>query len=254
MSSAVAFWTANLYGIIVTQESFLKGARTFVKAQLEREIVARAAGPQVAPELLAPMLAEAEAQARAAVEEMRRQCTTDDGKLRKFAFWQLQPGSDQSELMDITSLGVDAIPITKQTAANTTNFQDGEARHTSYVVLSPSAQHPQTIELLGRPINHSTRLGSSVIYAGERGFSIARQFDHEAAPHVKTDNVGYYYNENDDDDGTPSDGNVANDYEPSLETQRIVQMRGVKELQVIPLDPANPMEPEIMQAQRVYAR
>jgi hypothetical protein len=164
-----------------------------------------------------------------------------------------------------SSLGIDAFPITKHTAANTANFVDGEDRETRYIVLSTSALHPMPYELVARPLAASAHFPNSRIYAGDRGITIAWQGQNGTAAHVAADSLSFYR----DDD---IDSSSINNGEASAQADRVVQLRGIKEairdwdaekmknfvdmlqLEVLPMDPANPMEPEIIQAQRLHAR
>ncbi|CAK1362902.1 hypothetical protein CB0940_04946 [Cercospora beticola] len=275
---AVCVWTVNLYGILVTEESYLKGARTYVRAQFQRSIIKKVVPGNVPTELVDQILQDSDDQARRIVDDMWAACTTADQVDRKFSFW---PGSAGAELLDIVSnpvtltpfrrinitkstLGIDAFPITKHTAANTANFVHGEDRETKYVVLSTSARHPLPYELVERPLAPSVHYPNSRIYAGDRGITIAWQGQNGTAPHVAADSLSFYH---DDDVDTSIDSGAG-----SVQADRVLQLRGVKEairdwdaekmkdfveklqLVVLPMDPANPMEPEIIQAQRVHAR
>ncbi|KAF2209068.1 hypothetical protein CERZMDRAFT_100818 [Cercospora zeae-maydis SCOH1-5] len=108
------------------------------------------------------MPAEADKQARAVVEEMWRQCTTDDQRFRKFSFWDVQPGSDEAELMNIASLSIDAIPIMKHTYRS-------EHRE---LARQAKTDRPTT------------------------DFSMAEQKAHEAATHIQNDSLSYYHEDN----------------------------------------------------------
>ncbi|PPJ55715.1 hypothetical protein CBER1_08286 [Cercospora berteroae] len=259
---AVAVWTVNLYGILVTEESFLKGARTHVRAQFQRNIIRKIVPGNLPTELVDQILQDSDDQARQIVDDVWRECATADEVASKFTFW---PGSVGAELLDITSLGIDAYPIAKHTAANTANLVDGEDRKTKYVVLSTSALHPDPLELVERPLAPSAHFPNSRIYAGDRGVTIAWQGRNSTAPHVTVDNLSFYH-------GDDIDSSSINNGEGTVQADRILQLRGVKEairnweaekmkkfveelrLEVMPLNPADPMEPEIIQAQRVHAR
>lgn len=120
-------------------------------------------------------------------------------------------------------------------------------------------------ELVERPLAASAHFPNSRIYAGDRGITIAWQGQNGTAPHVAADSLSFY-RDNDIDTSSINSG------EASVQADRIVQLRGVKEairdwdaekmkdfveklrLEILPLDPANPMEPEIIQAQRLHAR
>ena len=100
VSMAVCVWTVNLYGILVTEESYLKGARTHVRAQFQRNIIGKIVPGNVPTELVDQILQDSDDQARQIVNDMWTACTTPDEVARKFSFW---PGSEGAELLDIVS-------------------------------------------------------------------------------------------------------------------------------------------------------
>lgn len=100
----------NLYGILVTEESYLKGARTHVRAQFQRNIIKKIVPGNVPTELIDQILEDSDDQARQTVDNMWIACTTADEVARKFSFW---PGSEGAELLDIASNSVNthAFPL-----------------------------------------------------------------------------------------------------------------------------------------------
>lgn len=92
-----------LYGIIVTEESFRKGVRAYVKADISRKLLCRAAENKVPGEILNQMLAHADADARRIVDEKWTACTTRGAIEQNFAFFDNETVGPQVSTLDLVS-------------------------------------------------------------------------------------------------------------------------------------------------------
>lgn len=90
-----------LYGIIVTEKSFRKGVRAFVKADISRKQLCKSTENKVPGEILNQMLDHADSDARRLVDEMWAACTTREAIEQNFAFFDNEIAGPQVSMLDL---------------------------------------------------------------------------------------------------------------------------------------------------------
>ena len=122
-----------LYGVVVTEESFRKGVRAYVKADISRKQICKGAENEVPGEILNQLLDNADADARRIVDEKWAACSTRDAIEQKFAFFDDETDTGQVSLLNLVSYAFLLLLIYE------TNQGAGQHGHQS---ISSDSQHP----------------------------------------------------------------------------------------------------------------
>ena len=82
--STISFRTVTLYGVLVTEESFLTAIHSHIKAKLDRDVLMKAVGNQVPGELFNEIMKELNEQSRITVGKVWLECFSPQERAAKF--------------------------------------------------------------------------------------------------------------------------------------------------------------------------
>ncbi|KAM3420919.1 hypothetical protein BST61_g4154 [Cercospora zeina] len=257
--ATIGIYQMTLCGILVTEESFLKGLRHYEKTQLEHRLVSAVCPQKLPTELFDHICKELDQQARQTVEEKWNACSNRNARLLKFGMGS--GFSDHRGLSAIKFLGRSANATAVALSTPVSTAADPNSPTNYYIHLSTAGDHPNPLELAGEatafhPIFPNTE---GIFWGQSKSFVVGDQSQEPESPQVTTDTLTYLEN--------PYNLPVSH---ADPHTQRLVQLGGIKEaiktwdggmirkavetlgFKIVPFNAERPFEPEVVQYQRVY--
>ncbi|KAI5359969.1 hypothetical protein Slin15195_G118300 [Septoria linicola] len=223
------------------------------RIDLMRTITTKAAGTHVPLELLQQMWEETDRQAREIVDEQWTACTTAAARQHKFGVFGASTGPSGTSLLDLSALGLDAVPVSNTIADNNIKPLAHEtAEFENYIHLSTAGHriHPEPIV--------ATPAQNPIIYLGDKAVVGIKPHIDATAPHVTGDELLMSPWQQRETDGESEQMNSLVKWSGLKEAIRAWDSEAIKsvvdllKLEVVPLDEADPLEPEFVQWQRIY--
>ncbi|PIA93343.1 hypothetical protein CB0940_04947 [Cercospora beticola] len=254
--AATGILSITLYGILVTEESFLKGFRTYSKTQHERKLVTLVAGEKVPPELLELMHEAVQEQARAIINKKWDACNSNDERLSKFSYDDLK--NEQGAVrVHIGERAVDATVVAAKAPQNLATPNDVHDGITRYVHLSIPGQAIQPVNFPEQTLVPHTRYptaSGSIWEVGPEACVATSRASTTSGPQLHTD---FFFRllESEEEE------------EEEICVSRLLRLKNVKaaiknwdarlikklvealDLEVVPFDADEPFEPELLQYQ-----
>ncbi|PPJ55716.1 hypothetical protein CBER1_08285 [Cercospora berteroae] len=261
--SATRHSSTTLYGILVTEESFLKGFRTYTKAQHERKLVTHVAGQKVPSELLERMYEEVDKQARAIVDKKWETCKSRDEKWCKLIHADLMNKKGILQV-HIDGQAVDAVVVASRAPTNVAAPTGPDNDLTGFVHLSIPGQTVQTVDFQKPVLVPHARVPNVTGMcwdAGPESYVTAYQNTTISSPRIHTDRMVHFTTLQE----PPGGGEEVDE----ICISRLVHLKQVKEairnwnghlikkvveameFEVVPFNAAEPLEPELLQFQRM---
>ncbi|GIZ44276.1 hypothetical protein CKM354_000747900 [Cercospora kikuchii] len=260
---AIGLYSTTLYGILVTEESFLKGLRTYMKTQHERKLVTLVAGAKVPTELLERMHEEVYKQARAIVNKKWDTSNSREEKWHKFMGAKVMHAHGAARL-HIDGRAVDALTLVPKAPTNIAAPIGPDDGVTGFVLLSTPGHTVQPVDFQRPalvPYPRQPNAPDMCWDAGPESYVVAFQDTKTPGPRVHTDYMLHL---------TTLQEPPGEDQETDeIRIPRLLRLKHVKEavqnwdgdlirgvieameLEVVPFDAAKPLEPEIVQYQQM---
>ncbi|CAK1362900.1 unnamed protein product [Cercospora beticola] len=260
-AAIIGIYQITLYGILVTEDSFLKGLRRCERTSLGHRVASAVIPDKVPTELADQIYDEVGEHTRRIVEEKWASCSTRDERLHKFAVEAEFPGTAKEASIRFLDRTINATSVALSTAINTATPIDSNNPITYYIHLSTAEKHPEPKEFAGQATSFHPVFPNQqgVFWGNAKSFVVGKQENEQKSPEITTDMLMYLEDPHD----LPTSHSDPH-------THRLVQLGGIKEaiknwdgeliknlvnfmeLEVVPFDAGMPFEPEILQYQRVH--